>query len=208
MTIRNRRERDKDRMRRRILDAAKQLFVREGYDNVSMRRIATKIEYSPAALYRYFRNKREILSVLREEAFARFVERQEKGREQYPDPMERLRAGSREYIRFALSEPDHYHLMFGASCDEVDLDGEWAESAMRSFEIHRANVVECVATGWFGEVDSDVLVFALWSQLHGLVNLIATGQVSVLSREADLDTLLDNIIGFWLRPGAGTPIKE
>jgi AcrR family transcriptional regulator len=41
MTIRNRRERDKDRMRRRILDAAKQLFVREGYDNVSMRRFAT-----------------------------------------------------------------------------------------------------------------------------------------------------------------------
>lgn len=194
-------------MRRRILDAARQLFVREGFDNVSMRRIASRIEYSPAALYRYFRNKREILSVLREEGFARFVERQERWRERYDDPLERLRAGAREYIRFALSEPEHYHLMFGASCEEVDLDGEWAASAVRSFQTHRSNVAECAATGWFGEADADTLVFALWSQLHGLVSLIGTGQVAALSQGADLDPLLDNIIGFWLRPGAGTPTK-
>jgi AcrR family transcriptional regulator len=187
-------------MRRRILDAARQLFVKEGFDNVSLRRIASRIEYSPAALYRYFRNKKEILSALREEGFARFVERQARTRQRYPDPLERLRAGAREYIRFALSEPDHYHLMFSTSCGQVDLDGEWAASSLRSFHMFRDLVVECAATGRFGDVEPDVLVFTLWGQLHGLVHLISTGQMASLSSGADLDGLLDRIIGFGLRP--------
>jgi len=188
-------------MRRRILDAARQLFVKEGFDNVSLRRIASRIEYSPAALYRYFRNKKEILSALREEGFARFVEQQAQTRQRYPDPLERLRAGAHEYIRFALSEPDHYHLMFCTSCGQVDLDGEWAASSLRSFHMFRDLVVECAATGRFGDVEPDVLVFTLWGQLHGLVHLISTGQMASLSSGADLDGLLDRIIGFGLRPG-------
>ena len=208
MTMNKRRERDKERMRRRILDAAKQLFVKEGFDNVSMRRIATRIEYSPAALYRYFRNKKEILSVLREEGFARFVERQTRARETFPDPVERLRAGSREYIRFALSEPDHYHLMFSATCEQVDMDGEWAASSLRSFNMFRSTVTECAASGRFGDADPGALVFALWAQLHGLVHLIATGQVAVLSGGADLDRLLDRIIEFGLRPANGADFQK
>jgi AcrR family transcriptional regulator len=188
-------------MRRRILDAARQLFVREGFDNVSLRRIASRIEYSPAALYRYFRNKKEILSALREEGFARFVERQKRTRDRFPDPLERLRAGAREYIGFALAEPDHYHLMFSTSCGQVDLDGEWAASSLRSFHMFRDLVVECAATGRFGDVEPNVLVFTLWGQLHGLVHLISTGQMAALSSGADLDALLDRIIGFGLRPG-------
>ena len=116
-------------MRRRILDAAKKLFVKEGFDNVSMRMIAARIEYSPAAIYRYFANKREILSALREEGFARYVQRQEMGKEVYPDPLERLREGGRAYIRFALSEPEYYQLMFSTSCEQVELEGKWATSS-------------------------------------------------------------------------------
>ncbi|OIQ49882.1 putative HTH-type transcriptional regulator [Pseudodesulfovibrio hydrargyri] len=201
MTTKDRREQDREKMRRRILDAARQLFVKEGFDNVSLRRIASRIEYSPAALYRYFRNKREILSALREEGFARFVERQKRTRRRFPDPLDRLRAGAREYIGFALSEPDHYHLMFSTSCGQVDLDGEWAASSLRSYGMFRDLVVECAATGRFGDVEPDALVFALWGQLHGLVHLIATGQMAALSNGADLDVLLDRIIGFGLRPG-------
>ncbi len=57
MSTKNRREREREKMRRRILDAAKDLFVKEGFENVSMRRIAGVIEYSPGAIYRYFKNK-------------------------------------------------------------------------------------------------------------------------------------------------------
>lgn len=202
MSTKKRREREKEKMRRRILDSAKQLFVKEGFDNVSMRRIASKIEYSPAALYRYYSSKREILSVLREEGFARYVERQKMGFEAYPDPIERLREGGRGYIRFAMSEPEYYHLMFSTGCDQVELEGEWAASSLASYSNFRATAAECIATGYFGEVDVDTVVFALWSGVHGLAHLMSTGQVNLLRDEGDLDPLLDSILNFWMRPGA------
>ena len=208
MSTKNRRERDKEAMRRRILDAAKQLFAKEGFDNVSLRRIASRIEYSPAAIYRYFKNKREILSVLREEGFARYVARQQKGIETIPDPMQRLREGGRQYIRFALSEPEYYHLMFSTSCDQVDMDGEWAASSMISFNNYRSTVRECVGLGYFGDADLDTLVFALWSCVHGLAHLIGTGQVAALSGGLDLDPLLERILEFWMRPGLKSSQSE
>ncbi|WP_319541444.1 TetR/AcrR family transcriptional regulator [uncultured Pseudodesulfovibrio sp.] len=201
MSTVTRRERDREKMRRCILDAAKQLFVKEGFENVSMRRIAKTIEYSPAAIYRYFRNKREILSVLREEGFARYVERQHAGVERFPDPMERMRNGGRSYIRFALKEPEYYHLMFSTSCDQVDLDGEWAASSMQSYQYFRDTARECIESGYFGTVDVDTLVFALWSGVHGLAHLVSTGQVGVLHDGVDLDLLVDRILDFWMRPG-------
>lgn len=201
MSTKTRREREKEAMRRRILDAAKQLFVKEGFDNVSMRRIAGKIEYSPAAIYRYFANKREILSVLREEGFARYVERQKMGVEAYPDPLERLREGGRGYIRFALSEPEYYHLMFSSSCEQVDMEGEWATSSIASYTNFKATAQECIETGYFGDVDVDTVVFGLWSGVHGLAHLISTGQVDMLKGDLGFDTFLENIIKFWMRPG-------
>ncbi|MCJ2165182.1 MULTISPECIES: TetR/AcrR family transcriptional regulator [unclassified Pseudodesulfovibrio] len=201
MSTQNRRERDKEKMRRSILDAAKRLFVKEGFDNVTLRRVASKIEYSPAAIYRYFKNKREILSVLREEGFARYVERQRVGIETISDPMERLREGGRQYVRFALREPEYYYLMFSTSCEQVDLDGEWAASSMISFKNFRATVQECVKTGYFGEMDVDTLVFGHWSSVHGLAHLIGTGQVSALmGGSLDVDALTENLLEFWMRP--------
>lgn len=188
-------------MRRRILDAARQLFARDGVDKVTLRRIASRIGYSPAALYRYYRNKKEILSALREEGFARFAELQKRAGETFRDPVERLRAGARGYVRFARSEPDSYRLMFSSTGDQVDLDGERSAGSLRCFGMFRDTVAECAATGWFGEVDADALAFALWGQLHGLVHLAATGQAAVLGHGANLDAQADRIIEFGLRPG-------
>lgn len=187
-------------MRRRILDAAKQLFVKEGFDTVSLRRIASAIEYSPAAIYRYFKNKREILSVLRNEGFERYLERQKAHDAQYPDPFERLMQSGKEYIWFAIDEPDYFHLMFGSSCEEVDMKGEWAVSSMQSFNHFRSTVEECVASGRLGDVDIDTAVFSIWSGVHGLAHLIASGQVESLSG-LDLNPLLDRILCFFIRPG-------
>src|SRR5438094_9678203 len=69
MGIKERQERDREAVRRSILDAARELFVSEGYRNVSIRKIAEKIEYSPAALYGYFPSKDDIFYALAEEGF-------------------------------------------------------------------------------------------------------------------------------------------
>src|SRR5437763_2620283 len=69
MGIKERQERDREAVRRSILDAARELFVSEGYQNVSMRKIAERIEYSPAAIYGYFESKDDIFFALAEEGF-------------------------------------------------------------------------------------------------------------------------------------------
>src|ERR1043166_4167468 len=69
MGIKERQERDRESVRRGILDAARELFVSEGYQNVSMRKIAERIEYSPAAIYGYFPSKDDIFFALAEEGF-------------------------------------------------------------------------------------------------------------------------------------------
>src|SRR5580698_2991027 len=69
MGIKERHERDREAVERSILDAARELFVAEGYPNVSIRKIAERIEYSPAALYAYFRSKDDIFFALAEEGF-------------------------------------------------------------------------------------------------------------------------------------------
>src|ERR1700745_4340164 len=69
MGIRERQERDRETVRRAILDAARDLFVDEGFQNVSIRKIAERIEYSPAAIYGYFPSKDDIFFALAEEGF-------------------------------------------------------------------------------------------------------------------------------------------
>src|SRR5207244_10630367 len=69
MGIKERHERDRQAVRRAILDAARDLFVSQGYQNVSIRKIAERIEYSPAAIYGYFPSKDDIFFALAEEGF-------------------------------------------------------------------------------------------------------------------------------------------
>ena len=69
MGIKQRQERDREAVRRAILDAARELFVSEGYNNVSIRKIAERIEYSPASIYSYFPSKDDIFFELAEEGF-------------------------------------------------------------------------------------------------------------------------------------------
>lgn len=190
-------------MRRDILDAAKQLFVKEGFENVSMRRLASAIGYSPAAIYRYFSNKREILTALRDEGFSQYAIRQQELADTVTDPVERLRQSGRGYIRFAMEQPDSYHLMFSTAAHEVDLKGDKAGNSLTSFNLFRKNVQECLDTGVFGDVDFETAVYAFWSGVHGLAELIHSGRFAVLAESDDLDRLIDNILGFIQRPTAG-----
>ena len=97
MGIKQRQERDRESVRRSILDAARELFVNEGYHNVSIRKIAERIEYSPAAIYSYFPSKDDIFFALAEEGF-RLLFSYGRSVEPRPDVMMfRTSCGTRSY---------------------------------------------------------------------------------------------------------------
>src|SRR5881409_3586168 len=103
-----RKAREREELKQQILDAARELFVREGYENVSMRKIADKIEYSPATIYTYFQDKDEILDCLCEETFLQLhTHKLAAVHKMQGDTLEALRTGMETYIRFGLDHPDH-----------------------------------------------------------------------------------------------------
>ena len=115
MGIRERQERDREAVRRAILDAARDLFVTEGYQNVSIRKIAERIEYSPAAIYGYFPSKDDIFYALAEEGFRLLSDPDDPGRQerlQELPPLERVRAIFWRLYEFSRDQPQYFALMF------------------------------------------------------------------------------------------------
>jgi len=114
MGIKERQERDREAVRRAILDAARDLFVSEGYHNVSIRKIAERIEYSPAAIYGYFPSKDDIFFALAEEGFRLLGDHGATDKQAPPalDPLERVRAVFWRLYEFSREHPQYFALMF------------------------------------------------------------------------------------------------
>ncbi len=115
MVIKERQERDREAVRRAILDAARELFVNEGFQNVSIRKIAERIEYSPAAIYGYFAGKDDIFFALAEEGFRLLGDpaavRHDPQLQDAP-PLERIRAVFWRLYEFSREQPQYFALMF------------------------------------------------------------------------------------------------
>ena len=112
--MKERQEREREATSRAILDAARELFVAEGYNNVSIRKIAERIEYSPAAIYSYFSSKDDIFLALAEEGFRMMAESAQLSRESDPhaSPLERIRTAFFHLYRFSKEHPEYHALMF------------------------------------------------------------------------------------------------
>jgi len=110
MGIKERQQREHEEVRTKILDAARQLFVAEGFRHVSMRKIAEMVEYSPAALYGYFPSKDDLFYALAEEGYRKLFEFTNP--DLPTDPIEALREGFLRYYRFSLVYPEYFALMF------------------------------------------------------------------------------------------------
>src|SRR5687767_9816833 len=133
MGIAERRERERLELRQRILDAARELFAKRGYEAVTMREIARRIEYSATALYSHFADKETLVRELCKQDFAAFaqslLERVATG-----DPFERFTRAGLVYLEFAEGFPEHYRLMFMSELPPTDPEaGERDDPAQNAY---------------------------------------------------------------------------
>jgi len=178
-----RRDREKRKMRDQILKAAMKLFLKEGFEKVTIRRIAEDIEYSPATIYLYFKDKNDILYALHEQGFEELHKRQQAVLS-IGDPLNRLKRHGLVYITFALEKPEYYDLMFimRGPARKFKEEEEWT-SGRRSYEFLRRNIEDCIAAGYLPEGNLDVAAFSVWSLVHGIVSLIIRGRCSMFPQE-------------------------
>lgn len=174
-----RRKREAQETRRRIMDAARDLFVEKGYDATSMRAIAKKIEYTPTAIYHHFESKDALIAELCARDFLELAARfNNAGR--IDDPIERIRRSGEGYVEFALENPNHYRLMFMTPmAHDHELEGiTHGDPSQDAYAFLRSSVVEAMEAGRFRPEfeDADQVAQILWGSLHGLVSLhIAKG---------------------------------
>lgn len=177
MSIQTRRARQKALLHQEIIDAARDILAREGYEQLSMRKVAEKIEYSPTAIYLHFEDKRDLVFQVCEETFGKLVSELESLEAEFKDPVARLRDGMRRYVAFGLRHPQHYLATFVAVPHEqlpedIERYNNPDSNGMRALGIMRASVVACLDAGKFRSVDPDVTTRALWAALHGVTALL------------------------------------
>jgi AcrR family transcriptional regulator len=198
MGVKERRARQKRFLRQEILDAASEMFVREGYENVSMRRIADKIEYSPTTIYIYFKDKAELLEQVCRETFARLVPRLSKIAGQPGDPVERLKRGLLAYIEFGLQNPHHYRATFmmpiPEGLDEKELHQK-DSPGMQAFSFLVQGINECIKAGKMPAMSAELAAQTLWAGIHGITSLLIVHEAFPwMGREKVINSMVDTLL--------------
>jgi AcrR family transcriptional regulator len=180
MGTRERQEREREIVRRAIVDAARELFVAEGFGKVSVRKIAERIEYSPAAIYSYFPSKDDIFYALAEEGFRLLCDglpTQEEEAE--ADPLVIVRRALNGLYRFSQAHPEYYALMFldravptlKGAADRIPL---FAEMVHRMHDAMR----RCIDEGIFPGATDPIAVFdVLKTAVHGAATATVCGRL-------------------------------
>jgi len=182
MGSRERRQREKLETRDKILEAARELFVQHGYEGVSMRKVAEKIEYSPTTIYLHFADKESLFKELCQRDFAHLArvfqegaKRQQRGMQ--ADPAQRLLQAGLGYIQFGAQYPNHYKLMFMTPHpkplpDKCD-DQRKGNPELDAYAFLKHGVQQAIDAGVFREGLNDVELVSqiLWSAVHGVISL-------------------------------------
>ena len=173
MSIQTRKAREREELRQKILEAAEKLFVEEGFANVSMRKIAAIIEYSPTTIYRFFENKTELLSTITAKSYKDLSERFEKIKaEKIDNSLVTLKSFIKEYILYALEKPYNYEL-FVTLCKLEIKDGTMYETIgdkrYKIFHSWLSLIAQGIEQGKFKSSDPVSILLLIWNTAHGFI---------------------------------------
>lgn len=165
-----RRKRDTEQTRQQILDAASELFIQDGYDAVSVRKIAARAKLSHGTIYIHFKDKDDLLYQASEEQFTRLMSRLRR-LPRTREPLQRLADGLLEAMRFGLEHPNEYQLMMGlkTTFGGPKSVNQWGPSADQVGGFFTDLLDECVRTGAIAEGDRDLDETMLIGMMHGVV---------------------------------------
>ena len=194
MGITERREREKQELRDKILEKAREILIKEGQESLSIRNIATAVEYSPATIYLYFKDKDEIVYELMEMGFALMVEDLQEAFEAR-DPVDRIRKIGHGYVIFGLKNQEWYQVMFNAPQPIHHLEKckeEWGRG-ISLFEFLVETCQEVIDQDRTAVRDARLLALHMWSTVHGLVNLAMTQRLEMVEQNGGQDLIRKTI---------------
>ncbi|MFS8105044.1 TetR/AcrR family transcriptional regulator [Lentzea alba] len=186
MTIQNRRERERAERHQLIIDAARDLAESEGWDAVTTRRLADKVEYSQPVLYSHFKGKDAIVRAVAIQGFGELARLMRKARS--TQGKTRLQAAAEAYLEFARERPALYDAMFVQQID-IPFGTEETPAELRDAFSEFVAAVEPVV----GDRDLETLTEVFWSALHGIATLTHGKRLRPDHHQARLDLVLRSV---------------
>ncbi|NUP10946.1 MAG: TetR/AcrR family transcriptional regulator [Polyangiaceae bacterium] len=170
-----RRERERASLQKKILDAGREILVREGYESLTMRKLAEKIEYTPGALYAHFADKDALVRAICQADMLDFAARCQEVTK-VADPMERLRTLATLYAKFALEHPEQYKVLFVLEPVQAFKDGlvvERGNPESDAYAILELAIAHAVEQGLFPAWKNRPQLVAqlMWAAMHGVVSI-------------------------------------
>jgi AcrR family transcriptional regulator len=193
MGIKERRDRERQELKQAILDAAREIAAHEGWQAVTIRKVADRIEYSPPTIYEHFANKEAILLDLMREGFRLLLASIQATAD--ADPASRMISIGRAYWEFVKAYPELYQVMHGLGGVPFCLDETAAElygrmpEAKEVFQATANAVRELPGLANTSNIDLDETVHLIWATLHGLVALAMAGCIE--GGQAQTSRLID-----------------
>lgn len=177
MGIAERRLRQKDEMRSGILTTAWKIVKEEGWQSLSIRKIADAIEYSVPVVYDHFENKEAILLEFGRQGFELLIKKLQQAKKKSEDPAEQLTAIADAYWHFAFKNKEYYQLMFslGISCEMEKCIPQ--QSVFR--ELVQEPIEKILKQNKKTEINSCLKYHTFWSVMHGLISIKMLGNTEI-----------------------------
>lgn len=162
-------------LRDEIRNTARELFAKEGYARVSMRRIGAEIGCSPMAMYRHYASKDELLVSICEETFTKMIGLIDARRERPGTPLEKLRSCLRTIMDFHLSHPNHYKVTFMTEIPPGPAADRKVAIGQPTLDRLRKGIQECAEAKGIA-VDLEIMTQIMRAGMHGLVAMLIIAQ--------------------------------
>jgi AcrR family transcriptional regulator len=189
MSVKERKERDRSARERLILATARELAEQQGWDAVTTRRLAERIEYSQPVLYSHFRGKREIIGAVALEGAAELAAAVRTATAGADAPRERVAALARAYLDFAERNPAVYDAMFQLDGGLAFAREDTPEPLKDAFAALLESLGEVAGEG----VEPGVFTEVFWASLHGLATLSRASRLPPEYAETRVEVLVDRL---------------
>lgn len=199
MGIKERRDKEKLELKNKIISAAEELFADAGYQNISMRKIANKIEYSLPTIYQFFDKKADILFYIYKKNNGKLLDLFMEISEGENASIEKLKDMSRTYINFAVENPHYYELAYMSNAVRYEKDLAYHEPqspGFKAYEIILSTIIKCKEEGYFQDKEVEVIGQCLWAGIHGLSSLfIGHNEFPWKDKKCLIENMINSLIG-------------
>ncbi|MEV8533935.1 TetR/AcrR family transcriptional regulator [Streptomyces sp. NPDC051211] len=189
MSVKERKERERAERERLIVATARELAEQQGWDAVTTRQLAARIEYSQPVLYSHFRGKREIIGAVALEGAAELAAAVRAAASRANSPRERVAALARAYLDFAKHNPAVYDALFQLDGGLAYAQEDTPEPLKDAFAALLESLAEVAGDG----VHPGLFTEVFWAALHGLATLTRAGRLLPEDAEPRVELLVDRL---------------